>query len=91
MFTDIQSSTNLWAAAPEIMAGALEAHNAVLRDSIAANNGYEVKTVGDAFVVVFHSVDDALAAGLAAQQALFRLTWLGGTAIDSVYQELESE
>ena len=88
MFTDIQSSTHLWATVPEVMADALERHNVVIREAIAAHQGYEVKTVGDAFVVVYKSADDALAAALKIQEGLFRAQWGGNGAIDAAYRNI---
>ena len=53
----------------------LEIHNACLRKCIADNHGYEVKTVGDSFVVAFHNVVDAAAFMLRAQYALLQQPW----------------
>ena len=86
MFTDIQSSTHLWATVPEVMANALERHNVVIREAIAAHQGYEVKTVGDSFVVVFKTVDDALGAALKMQEGLFHAQWGDNGAIDAAYR-----
>ncbi|CUG61443.1 receptor-type adenylate cyclase, putative, partial [Bodo saltans] len=44
VFTDIQSSTSLWARAPEAMGEALEQHHALLRKLVSRHDGYEVKT-----------------------------------------------
>ena len=43
IFTDIQSSTQLWGSVPEIMAPALEAHHRLVRQVIARHKCYEVK------------------------------------------------
>eukprot|EP00755_Sulcionema_specki_P031460 Sspe_Gene.19209::Locus_6972_Transcript_3_7_Confidence_0.500_Length_662::g.19209::m.19209 len=51
VFTDIQSSTLLWETCHEGMKEALELHNRILRGCIAQRNGYEVKTIGDSFMV----------------------------------------
>eukprot|EP01062_Namystynia_karyoxenos_P019573 TRINITY_DN1736_c0_g1_i7.p1 TRINITY_DN1736_c0_g1~~TRINITY_DN1736_c0_g1_i7.p1 ORF type:complete len:518 (+),score=97.48 TRINITY_DN1736_c0_g1_i7:2-1555(+) len=50
-------------------------HNAVMRSTYTACNGYEVKTIGDSFMVAFESGDDALRFGLEAQQGLLRQQW----------------
>ena len=91
MFTDIQSSTNLWATVPAVMAAALETHNVVVRETIAAHQGYEVKTVGDAFVVVFKSADDALAAALDIQEQLYKADWDDNGEVDRAYQHLAAD
>jgi len=57
------------------MHAGLEIHNACLRKCIADNHGYEVKTVGDSFVVAFHNVVDAAAFMLSAQHALLQQPW----------------
>ena len=55
MFTDIQGSTQGWQTHGERFHAALLRHNVLLRQAIAAQQGYEVKTVGDAFMVAFDS------------------------------------
>ena len=63
MFTDIQASTMLWAALPQRMGKAIDLHHATIRKLIRAHNGYEVKTIGDAFMIAFTSASDALDLG----------------------------
>ena len=53
VFTDIQSSTALWARAPSAMSASVEQHHRLIRKAISSNSGYEVKTVGDSFMVAF--------------------------------------
>eukprot|EP01063_Lacrimia_lanifica_P028606 TRINITY_DN4203_c0_g1_i1.p1 TRINITY_DN4203_c0_g1~~TRINITY_DN4203_c0_g1_i1.p1 ORF type:complete len:1857 (+),score=437.95 TRINITY_DN4203_c0_g1_i1:54-5624(+) len=74
-FTDIQSSTQLWEGCPAGMKIGLETHNAALRAVIATTSGYEVKTIGDAFMVAFLTAKDAFAFALAAQEALVDAAW----------------
>eukprot|EP01062_Namystynia_karyoxenos_P014246 TRINITY_DN15124_c0_g1_i2.p1 TRINITY_DN15124_c0_g1~~TRINITY_DN15124_c0_g1_i2.p1 ORF type:complete len:886 (+),score=171.57 TRINITY_DN15124_c0_g1_i2:84-2660(+) len=74
-FTDIQSSTELWEAHPQGMYEALNVHNWVMRETYAACNGYEVKTIGDSFMVVFDGAGDALRFGLDVQRGLLRQEW----------------
>eukprot|EP01062_Namystynia_karyoxenos_P072484 TRINITY_DN6869_c0_g3_i1.p1 TRINITY_DN6869_c0_g3~~TRINITY_DN6869_c0_g3_i1.p1 ORF type:complete len:893 (+),score=245.90 TRINITY_DN6869_c0_g3_i1:139-2817(+) len=74
-FTDIQSSTELWEAAPQGMYDGLNIHNRVMRDTLAACDGYEVKTIGDSFMVVFETSLNALRFGLEAQLELLRQHW----------------
>ncbi|KAJ9465248.1 Adenylate cyclase [Diplonema papillatum] len=70
VFTDIQGSTQIWEAAPSAMKTALDLHNKIVRDCIYENNGFEAKTIGDAFMVAFALPTEACAFGLAAQEAL---------------------
>ena len=72
VFTDIQRSTDLWEAFPEEMAVGLSVHNRIIRDDIAAHNGYEVKTIGDSFMVAFDTALEALIFSLEIQMNLVR-------------------
>eukprot|EP00756_Hemistasia_phaeocysticola_P007748 Hpha_TRINITY_DN14383_c0_g1::TRINITY_DN14383_c0_g1_i2::g.87064::m.87064 len=74
-FTDIQSSTELWEEYPQGMYEALRTHNAALRTAARLWRGYEVKTIGDAFMFVFGSPRDALGFALRAQVALTEQDW----------------
>eukprot|EP01062_Namystynia_karyoxenos_P006857 TRINITY_DN1239_c0_g1_i3.p1 TRINITY_DN1239_c0_g1~~TRINITY_DN1239_c0_g1_i3.p1 ORF type:complete len:476 (+),score=95.47 TRINITY_DN1239_c0_g1_i3:1-1428(+) len=46
-----------------------------MRCTYMAFRGYEVKTIGDSFMVVFDSAEDAVRFGLEAQLALLRQRW----------------
>ena len=75
LFTDIQSSTALWAECPAEMSAALDLHNRMIRRCIGSHNGYEVKTIGDSFMIAFGSALDAAACSMAIQQDLFSSSW----------------
>lgn len=75
LFTDIQGSTSLWESRPDLMADALQIHNAVLRQAIQANRGVIFKVVGDAFQAAFASPTKALAAAINAQRGLASAPW----------------
>eukprot|EP01059_Diplonema_ambulator_P024973 TRINITY_DN417_c0_g1_i6.p1 TRINITY_DN417_c0_g1~~TRINITY_DN417_c0_g1_i6.p1 ORF type:complete len:698 (+),score=165.89 TRINITY_DN417_c0_g1_i6:113-2206(+) len=75
VFTDIQGSTATWEACPDGMGEGLKVHNEVMRECAAAHNGYEVKTIGDAFMVAFEEVSDAVQFGLAVQERLVEAHW----------------
>ena len=74
-FTDIESSTSLWEGAPAAMNAALERHDVIFRTLLARFRGYEVKTEGDAFMIAFFCVLDAVRWTLAVQEALLHATW----------------
>ena len=74
-FTDIVGSTGLWLASPEGMAKALVLHNALVRDCLRTHEGYEVKTIGDAFMVAFDDVAHAMRFGFDVQLGLLQERW----------------
>ncbi len=86
-FTDIQASTTLWGTEPEAMGVALEAHHAIMRRCVQRWRGYEVKTIGDSFMVAFSDPADAVRFALEVQERLLEHPW-GTTAFDDVYAEL---
>lgn len=51
----------------------LKEHNVIMRKAITTNRGKEIKTIGDAFMVVFDSSIDALRCGIAMQTGLREL------------------
>ena len=75
VFTDIVGSTTLWEQAPQVMSKSLKLHNTVIRDAIEQHDGYEVKTIGDAFMVAFPGAARGLAFGLSVQEALLHAAW----------------
>ena len=75
VFTDIRSSTSIWECAPEGMCAGLKIHNAVLREVMQVFGGYEVKTIGDAFMVAFASTADGVNFGLKVQERLREANW----------------
>jgi predicted ATPase/class 3 adenylate cyclase len=81
LFTDIEGSTRLTDRLGDRFPQALEAHHAILRSAIGANQGHEVSTEGDAFFAVFPSAVDAVRATVAAQQALAAAEWPDGLPV----------
>ena len=75
VFTDIVSSTSLWARAPSAMNDALEMHNECIRTLMHKYNGYEVKTIGDSFMVSFGELQDAVIFCLKTQEELVKQKW----------------
>eukprot|EP01065_Artemidia_motanka_P049176 TRINITY_DN8084_c0_g2_i3.p1 TRINITY_DN8084_c0_g2~~TRINITY_DN8084_c0_g2_i3.p1 ORF type:complete len:793 (+),score=207.55 TRINITY_DN8084_c0_g2_i3:316-2379(+) len=74
-FTDIQSSTELWESHPQAMHAALQLHNTVIRQEAAERSGYEVKVIGDSFMLAFGSTEDACGFGIDVQVALVDAKW----------------
>ena len=75
VFTDIQASTVLWESCNSGMKKALEMHNAAIREAIDDLKGYEVKTIGDAFMVAFSTSPSAVQFGLKVQESLSLQEW----------------
>ena len=89
VFTDIQASTAMWAVIPQIMVDALSRHHDIIRSIIGRHKCYEVKTIGDAFMIVTRDPSAALALARDIQIAFFEEPW--AAAIDEVYKEIERE
>ena len=75
VFTDIRSSTVIWEHAPEGMRAGLKIHNTVIREVMQMFGGYEVKTIGDAFMVAFTSTQDGVNFGLRVHELLRETVW----------------
>jgi predicted ATPase/class 3 adenylate cyclase len=79
LFTDIEASTDLLQRAGDARyAGMLADHRRLLRAAFRQEGGEEIGTQGDALLTVFSSARDAVAAAVAAQQALLRHSWPEG-------------
>ncbi|KAJ9463444.1 Adenylate cyclase [Diplonema papillatum] len=75
VFTDILASTKTWEAVPDAMRKALRLHNHAIRGAIEEWFGYEVKTIGDSFMVAFDDLSSGINFGLTVQEDLFTLEW----------------
>ena len=75
VFTDIRASTSIWEAAPDAMKKAMVVHNTVMRSALSAWGGYEVKTIGDSFMVAFEDAHAGVCFGLEVQEKLFAAEW----------------
>jgi predicted ATPase/class 3 adenylate cyclase len=76
LFSDIEGSTTLEQRVGTSRYGELrERHRALLRTAFEAHGGDEQGTEGDSFFVVFTSAREAVAAAVAAQQALAGEPW----------------
>ena len=57
LFTDIEGSTALWDEDKTTMSAALETHHDVIRKVIDRYSAYEVKTIGDSFMIAVKCPD----------------------------------
>jgi eukaryotic-like serine/threonine-protein kinase len=70
MFSDIEDSTPLAERlGDQAWQDLLHKHNAIIREQLKANGGYEVKTMGDGFMVAFQSAKKGLDCAIAIQHA----------------------
>jgi class 3 adenylate cyclase len=70
LFSDIEDSTVLTERlGDQAWMEVLRAHNELIREQIHAYGGFEVKTIGDAFMVAFQSAKKALDCAIAIQKA----------------------
>ncbi|CCD14815.1 unnamed protein product [Trypanosoma congolense IL3000] len=88
IFTDIESSTALWAAHPELMPDSVIAHHRMIRALITYHNCYEVKTVGDSFMIACRSAYAAVQLAHDLQQVLLHFDW-GTKTLEESYHEFE--
>ena len=82
LFTDIEGSTALLGRlGDDDYAQVLAGHHALIRSALAAHDGREVDTQGDAFFAVFSSPQRCMAAVLAMQRAIAGHAWPGGEPV----------
>lgn len=60
VFTDVVGSSKMWSDDPITMIGQLESHHKLVDTISQKNNGWIVKTIGDAFMVYFEPSDNSL-------------------------------
>ncbi|KAJ3272073.1 cysteinyl-tRNA synthetase, partial [Borealophlyctis nickersoniae] len=75
VFTDIKNSTSIWENNPIAMRAALRQHHLAMRRLLRQCGGYEVKTEGDAFMVSFQNVLQAVEWCLTVQGELLTMEW----------------
>ena len=70
LFSDIENSTPMAEQLGDLLwIELLRGHNAIVRDQVTRHGGFEVKTIGDAFMVAFGSARRALLCAIGIQQA----------------------
>lgn len=71
MFTDIEGSTALNKKLGDLAWNAIRReHNEIIRQQIRLHHGWEVKTVGDSFMVSFTSAEQGIQCAISVQRAL---------------------
>ncbi|MFN2520049.1 MAG: adenylate/guanylate cyclase domain-containing protein [Candidatus Limnocylindria bacterium] len=80
-FSDIEGSTRLVQRFGAGFREIVEEHARRIRAALAAAGGVEVRTIGDAFFVVFPTADGAVAAAIDAQRSLAEAPWPEGGEI----------
>jgi predicted ATPase/class 3 adenylate cyclase len=76
LFTDIEGSTRLLRdLSEEDSLAAFALHGRVLREVFRRHHGYEQRTEGDSFFIVFQEAADAVAAAADAQRMLAAQAW----------------
>ncbi|MFI5254605.1 MAG: adenylate/guanylate cyclase domain-containing protein, partial [Candidatus Limnocylindrales bacterium] len=81
VFSDIEGSTRLEHLLGGGYVAVLERQQRLVRDAVAAHDGDEVSTEGDAFFLVFRDPAAALTACVAVQRALAAEPWPEGAAV----------
>lgn len=77
LFTDVEGSTQLWAADADAMDASLRMHDEIIRRTVESNGGFVFTTAGDSFAVAFAQASAAVDAAVAAQDALAAAQWPG--------------
>lgn len=77
LFTDVESSTNWWAADPDAMSKSLRLHDSIVREVIAQHDGYTFSTAGDSFAAAFSKASSAVDTAIAIQARLNDAQWPG--------------
>jgi predicted ATPase/class 3 adenylate cyclase len=81
LFTDIEGSTRLLQHLGDRYPALLADHHRLLRAAFQHHGGHEIGTEGDSFFIVFPSAAAAVAAALAAQQAVATHPWPGDAPV----------
>ncbi|CBH10884.1 ATP pyrophosphate-lyase, putative [Trypanosoma brucei gambiense DAL972] len=88
--TDIESSTAQWSTHPELMPDAVLAHHTMIRSLIMQYGCYEVKTVGDSFMIACRSASTAVELASDIQRSFLQHCW-GTTVFDDFYRNSEMQ
>lgn len=81
LFTDIEGSTQMARAFPDLYPDILARHRAILRKATVDHNGVIVDSDGDGLFMAFPSAKSAIAAGIDGQIGLSVEPWPSGTTV----------
>jgi predicted ATPase/class 3 adenylate cyclase len=81
LFTDIEGSTRLLHELGDGYRAVQDRHAEIVRNALDAEDGREVRTVGDAFFAVFPTAKKAVRAAVRAQRELARSEWPKGISL----------
>ena len=70
IFTDVERSTELYTArGDDVAGGVMDAHGAIVNELTTRHGGWQIKSLGDGFLLAFASVRAALACAIGIQRA----------------------
>ena len=70
IFTDVERSTELYTArGDDVAGGVMDAHAAIVNELTTRHGGWQIKSLGDGFLLAFASVRAALACAIGIQRA----------------------
>ena len=75
MFSDIVGYTKMMQESESLAMELLHRHNEIIREILQKNDGNEIKIIGDAFLVSFTTVANAVRC---ASSAALGYAWIGG-------------
>jgi len=81
LFTDIEGSTAMLQRLGDAYAEVLTDHHRLIRTGLAAHDGKEIDTQGDAFFAVFSSPSACVAAAIEMQRAFVSHSWPAGEGV----------
>jgi class 3 adenylate cyclase len=84
LFSDIEGSTAMTERLGDLRwVEVLRAHNAIVREQVAAHGGFEVKAEGDGFMLAFQSARRALQCAIGMQRAFAQRNQRVGAQLDA--------
>jgi class 3 adenylate cyclase len=73
IFTDVERSTELYTSRGDDIANrVMDGHAAIVGEAVARHRGWQIKSLGDGFLLAFSSVRAALACAVDIQRATAR-------------------